>query len=137
MPQALLSALKTSKRKGTNMSNDYQTPWSGQVALGGKAQRVAVGINTSAGQAVLYRLELFYIGSDGKLYHRLQDPKQPNGWGNPAILAGEAVGLAVTNLGDCMPIPSSPVRESHESLARVPRVPLDRIASHGAAISNR
>jgi Aerolysin toxin len=82
------------------MSSDYQTPWAGQAAVGGKAQSIALASNSSAGPAAFYRLELFSIGTDSKLYHYLQDPKKPNGWGSPTLLAGAAKTLAVTNLVD-------------------------------------
>ena len=63
------------------------TGWSAGTALGGLASKLAIGANADG------RLELFYTGTDGKLYHRVQLPT--GGWSDELAFGVAANELAV------------------------------------------
>lgn len=63
--------------------------WASETLLGGTAKSLIVTSNADG------RLEIFYIGTDDKLYHNFQDPQGPNGWYGPIQLGGIAKSVAV------------------------------------------
>jgi hypothetical protein len=65
--------------------------WSGHTALGGKAKELVVGNNADG------RLEVFYVGTNDMLYHRVQ---VTGGWSAEVAFGVEAHDVAVTRNSD-------------------------------------
>jgi hypothetical protein len=71
----------------------FFTSWSGETTLGGLGQQIAVSKNQDG------RLEVFYVGTDNRIYHNYQ--VTPNaGWNGEVALGGFAKQIAVAQNQD-------------------------------------
>jgi len=69
-----------------------QAGWSAESALGGLAKKLAIGANADG------RLELFYVGTNDQLFHRVQLPT--GGWSGEIAFGAAATELAVGRNAD-------------------------------------
>jgi hypothetical protein len=57
-----------------NQKNENYEIFSSLISLGGSAKMISVSMNLEG------RLEIFYIGTSGVIYHNRQYPQGPGGW---------------------------------------------------------